>query len=76
MTQNMLQYRLFVLSYKNFGHQTSYKQYFFSTIEMKDYNVIIDKKFFDQTLKNDLGIYDIIRKNATGQGDDCIPGCY
>ena len=76
MTQNMLQYRLFVLSYKNFGQQTSYKQYFFSTIEIKDYNVIIDEKFFDQALKNDFGTYDIIRKNAVGQGDDCIPGCY
>ena len=34
------------------------------------------QKTFDQALKNDFGTYDIIRKDAIGQGDDCIPGCY
>ena len=38
--------RLFVLSYENIGYRTSYKQYFLPTIEIKDYNIMIDGKFF------------------------------
>ena len=33
------------------------------------------QNFLDQTLKNDLIIYDNIRKIATGQGDDYATGC-
>ena len=41
------------------------------TVEMKNYNVIIDaRNFFDQPIKNDLKTYDNISKIATGQGDD------
>ena len=41
------------------------------TAEIKDYNVMIDRKnFFDQPVKNDLGTYDNIRKIATGQEDN------
>ena len=29
----------------NIGHQTSYKQYFLPTIEIKDYNVLINGNF-------------------------------
>ena len=37
---------------------------------------MIDKRnFFDQPVKNDLGIYDNIRKIVIGQGDDYITGC-
>ena len=44
--------RLFVLSFENDEHQRSSKQYFFSTIEIKGYNVMIDgKNFFDQPVK-------------------------
>ena len=33
------------------------------TVEMKDYNARIDRKFFyDQPVKNDLGTYDNIRQ--------------
>ena len=38
---------------------------------MKDYNVMIDRQiFFSQPVKNNLRIYDYIRKIVTGQGDD------
>ena len=33
------------------------------------------KNFLDQTLKNDLIIYDNIQKIATCQGDDYATGC-
>ena len=33
------------------------------------------QNFLDQTLKNDLIIYDNTRKIATGQGDDYATGC-
>ena len=45
----------------------SYKQYYLPTVEIKDYNVMIDgRNFFDQPIKNDLKTYDNIRKIATG----------
>ena len=49
----------------NIGHQTSYKQYFLPTIEIKDYNVLI--KY--------LGTNDIIQKIATSEGNDYTDGC-
>ena len=43
---------------------------FFLTVEIKDYNVMIDEKNdFDQTVKNDLIRYENIRKITCGQGD-------
>ena len=45
-------------------------------VEVRDYNVIIDRtNVFDQTVKNDKITYENIRKIATGQGDDFITGC-
>ena len=68
--------RLFVLSFENDVHRKSYKRYFFPTVEIKDYNVMIDeKKFFDQPVKNDLRTYENIRKIATVQGGDYTTEC-
>ena len=62
--------RLFVLSFENDAHRRSYKRYFLPTVEMKDYNVMIDgKNFFD------VITYENIRKIAAGQGDDYTTGC-
>ena len=44
-------------------------------MEIKDYNMIDGRKFFDQPIKNDLKTYDNIRKITTGQGDDYTTGC-
>ena len=38
--------RLFVLSFEDNAHSKGYNQYFFPTIETKDYNVMIDDKTF------------------------------
>ena len=66
----------FVLSFKDSRVWESYKQYFFLTLEIKDYNTTIDKRnFFDQSVKCDLRTYDNIGKITIGQGDDCATGC-
>ena len=65
-----------VLSNENIDHQTSYKPYFLPTVEIKDYSVTFDvRNFFDQSVKNNSGTFDNIRKIATGQGDDYTTGC-
>ena len=69
--------RLFILSFENNAHQRSYKQYFLSTVEIENYNVMIDgKKFLDQPVKNKLRTYENIRKIETGKGDDYTTGCF
>ena len=67
--------RLFVLSFKDDDVRESHKNYYLSTVEIKDYNVIIDgRNLSDQPIKNDSKAYDNIRKIAAGQGDDYITG--
>ena len=65
---------IFVLPFKDTDGRESHNQYL-PTVEIKDYNAMIDgRNFFCQPIKNDLKTYDI-RKIATGQGDDCTTGC-
>ena len=69
--------RLFVLSFKDDNGRESHKQYYLRTVEIKDYNVIIDRRnFFDQSIKNDLEKYDNIRKIVVGEGDDYTTRCF
>ena len=68
--------RVLVLSFKDDDGQESHKYYYFPTVEIKEYNVMVDgRNLFDQLIKNYLKTYDHIRKNATGQGDDYTTGC-
>ena len=73
--------RLFVLSFESDVYQKSYKQYYLPTVEIKDYNVVIDSRNLfnnlinNKIIKNYLKTNDNIRKTATGQGDDYITGC-
>ena len=60
--------RLFVLAFEHDDDKTSDDQYYLSTVEIKDYNIVINgENFFDQPIKNNKVIYDNIRKIATGQ---------
>ena len=69
--------RLFVLSFKDDDGRESHKQYYLLTVEIKDYNFMIDWwNFFDEPVKNDLKTYNNIRKIATRQGDDYITDLY
>ena len=68
--------RLFVLAFENDDNRTSDDEYYLPTIEIKDYNIVINgENFFDQPIKNNKITYDNIRKIATGQGDDYTLGC-
>ena len=45
--------RLFVLSFENEDDRTSYSKYYVSSVEIKDYNVLIDgNAFFELPIKN------------------------
>ena len=63
--------RRFVLAFENDDHRIRNKRYYTPNVDIKDYNVMIDGKFFfDQPVRNDKVTYENIRKIATGQGDD------
>ena len=68
--------RLFVLAFENDDDRTSDDEYYLPTVEIKDYNIVINgENFFDQPIKNNKITYDNIRKIATGQGDDYTTRC-
>ena len=68
--------RLFVLAFENDNHRTVDDRYYLPTVEIKDYNIVINgENFFDQPIKNNKITYYNIRKIATGQGDDYTTGC-
>ena len=68
--------RLFVLAFENDDDRTSDDEYYLPTVEIKDYNIMINgENIFDQPIKNNKVTYDNIRKIATGQGDDYTTGC-
>ena len=64
--------RLFVLAFENDDNRISTRRYNLPTVEIKDYNIMINGgNFFNQPIKNNKVTYENIRKIATGQGDDC-----
>ena len=68
--------RVFVLAFENDDDRTSDDQYYLPTVEIKEYNIMINgENFFDQPIKNNKVTYENIRKIATGQGDDYATGC-
>ena len=68
--------RLFVLAFENDNDRISDDEYYLPTVEIKDYNIVINgKNVFDQPIKNNKITCDNIRKIATGQGDDYTTGC-
>ena len=53
--------RLFVLSFKNEEDRVYFGKYYTPTVEIKDYNIVIDgKSFFDVPVKNKEGTYEKI----------------
>ena len=57
--------------FENKKDRTAHAKYYLPTVEIKDYNVMIDGwNFFDQPVKNNLITYENIRKIVTGLGDD------
>ena len=65
---------LFVLGFENDDQRIRNKIYYIPNVEIKDYNLTIDRKnLFDQPVKNVT--YENIRKIAIGQKDDYTTGC-
>ena len=59
------------MSFKDDDGRESHKQYYLPTVEIKDYNVMINGiNLFDQLIKNDLKTYDNIQRFSTFQGYD------
>ena len=53
------------------AHRIIHTRYFLPIVEIKNYNVMTDRKnFFLQPVKNDMRTYENIWKITTGQGDD------
>ena len=68
--------RLFILAFENDTQRTSDSGYYLPSVEIKNYNIVINgENFFDQPIKNKKITYDNIRKIAIGYGDDYTTGC-
>ena len=66
----------FDTSFKITTDWTVQTKYYVPTVEIKDYNVMIDgQNFSDQPLKNNLRTYDKIWNIGNGQGDNCTTNC-
>ena len=66
--------RLFVLAFENDGQKTSSKRHYIPNVEIKNYNVMIDGKNFNQPINSMIKTYENIRKITIGQGDDYTTG--
>ena len=61
--------RLFVLSFENEDDRTSYYKYYLPSVEIKDYNVLIDgNAFFELPIKNIEETYEKIIQIADHSG--------
>ena len=68
--------RLFVLTFENDDNRTSSDEYYLPTVEIKDYNILINgENVFDLPIKNNKVTYENIRKIAIRQGDEYTTGC-
>ena len=64
------------MAFEGDDNRTVDHRYYLPTVEIKDYNIVINgENFFDQPRKNNKITYDNIRKIATGQDDDYTTGC-
>ena len=64
------------MSFENENGRTSYSEYYLPKVEVKDYNVKVNRKnVFDQPISSDIKTYENIRKIVTGQADHYTTGC-
>ena len=65
-----------MLTFGNFPEQRSRKRCFLPTVEMKDYNGIVDgRNSFDKPIKNQQRAYDRFWKITNIQGNGHTTGC-
>ena len=56
------------MSFKDEDGRECHRQYYATTVEIQDFNVVINARtFLNQPIKIDLKTYDHIRKIATGE---------
>ena len=74
--------RLFLLAFNNVNNDAnrvqrdSHRKYFLPSVNITNYNVLIDgRNFYDQPINDQIKKSDEIRKIATGKGDDYTTGC-
>ena len=73
--------RFLVLAFNNTGganrvQRDSHRKYFLPRVDTTNYNALIDgRNFYDQRINSQIRKHDVIRKIATGQGDDYATGC-
>ena len=61
--------RLFVLSFENEEDRPSFSKYYTPSVEIKDFNVLIDgKSFFDSPIKNKEEAYEKIIEMSRNNG--------
>ena len=59
----------------NVTNENSYRKYFLARLKIKNYNIEIDgRNFNDQPINDLIKQYDEVRKISTGQGDDYTTG--
>ena len=74
--------KLFAAAYKtddiqrNANTEESKRRYYLPSAEIKDYNVLIDRKnFYDQNVNNSTVRYNELLKRTTGRPEDYSTGC-
>ena len=68
--------RTIVASFPNNTVRTGVTKYFIQSLEMEDYNFMIDGQiFFDQPVKINIITYSTIGRILTSQGDHYATGC-
>ena len=66
----------FLFSFEDDAQRPNHRRYTLSTVEIKNWNTVIDRRtFYDEPVKNDAIVSNNIRKVAAGQGDDYMTGC-
>ena len=55
--------------------RASNKRYYIRNVEIKDYDVMTDRKKIYQPINNNFKTYENITKIAAGQGNDHTTGC-
>ena len=61
---------------RNDNTEDSRKEYYLSTAEIKDYNVLVDRRnFFDQNVNSSIVRYNQLLKMTTEKSEDYSTGC-
>ena len=69
--------RLFVAAFPDGALGNSRRRYFIPTINIRDYNILIDgRNFYDHNISDDFKKYEELRKIMTGRGEDYTTGLY